>query len=285
MPHSLVINTNVPSIVAQNATKHTDRLMTNAMEKLSTGYRINDAGDDAAGLAIAAIMSNQILGTNMAGRNASHAIAMVQVADGALNEVSTLMQRMRELAVQASTETYTTNDLQLMQTEYVQLEDEIDRIVDQTRYNTMNILNGVGSQAGDDLFVMQVGANSGDTITLEFGTYDISITGAALNDLDGLSINSRNNAQSALTSIDDAFQSLGANRARLGSYMNRLGHALNNTEIYSQNLSDSRSRIEDTDYAYWMAQMARHEIVRQASMAMLSTANVVPKQVLQLLQW
>jgi flagellin len=284
MPHSLVINTNVPSIVAQNATKHTDRLMTNAMEKLSTGYRINDAGDDAAGLAIAAIMSNQILGTNMAGRNASHAIAMVQVADGALNEVSTLMQRMRELAVQASTETYTTNDLQLMQTEYVQLEDEIDRIVDQTRYNTMNILNGVGSQAGDDLFVMQVGANSGDTITLEFGTYDISITGAALNDLDGLSINSRNNAQSALTSIDDAFQSLGANRARLGSYMNRLGHALNNTEIYSQNLSDSRSRIEDTDYAYWMAQMARHEIVRQASMAMLSTANVVPKQVLQLLQ-
>lgn len=285
MPHSLVINTNVPSIVAQNATKHTDRLMTNAMEKLSTGYRINDAGDDAAGLAIAAIMSNQILGTNMAGRNASHAIAMVQVADGALNEVSTLMQRMRELAVQASTETYTTNDLQLMQTEYVQLEDEIDRIVDQTRYNTMNILNGVGSQAGDDLFVMQVGANSGDTITLEFGTYDISITGAALNDLDGLSINSRNNAQSALTSIDDAFQSLGANRARLGSYMNRLGHALNNTEIYSQNLSDSRSRVEDTDYAYWMAQMARHEIVRQASMAMLSTANVVPKQVLQLLQW
>ena len=284
MPHSLVINTNVPSIVAQNATKHTDRLMTNAMEKLSTGYRINDAGDDAAGLAIAAIMSNQILGTNMAGRNASHAIAMVQVADGALNEVSTLMQRMRELAVQASTETYTTNDLQLMQTEYVQLEDEIDRIVDQTRYNTMNILNGVGSQAGDDLFVMQVGANSGDTITLEFGTYDISITGAALNDLDGLSINSRNNAQSVLTSIDDAFQSLGANRARLGSYMNRLGHALNNTEIYSQNLSDSRSRVEDTDYAYWMAQMARHEIVRQASMAMLSTANVVPKQVLQLLQ-
>ena len=284
MPHSLVINTNVPSIVAQNATKHTDRLMTNAMEKLSTGYRINDAGDDAAGLAIAAIMSNQILGTNMAGRNASHAIAMVQVADGALNEVSTLMQRMRELAVQASTETYTTNDLQLMQTEYVQLEDEIDRIVDQTRYNTMNILNGVGSQAGDDLFVLQVGANSGDTITLEFGTYDISITGAALNDLDGLSINSRNNAQSALTSIDDAFQSLGANRARLGSYMNRLGHALNNTEIYSQNLSDSRSRVEDTDYAYWMAQMARHEIVRQASMAMLSTANVVPKQVLQLLQ-
>ena len=284
MPHSLVINTNVPSIVAQNATKYTDRLMTNAMEKLSTGYRINDAGDDAAGLAIAAIMSNQILGTNMAGRNASHAIAMVQVADGALNEVSTLMQRMRELAVQASTETYTTNDLQLMQTEYVQLEDEIDRIVDQTRYNTMNILNGVGSQAGDDLFVMQVGANSGDTITLEFGTYDISITGAALNDLDGLSINTRNNAQSALTSIDDAFQSLGANRARLGSYMNRLGHALNNTEIYSQNLSDSRSRVEDTDYAYWMAQMARHEIVRQASMAMLSTANVVPKQVLQLLQ-
>ena len=180
MPHSLVINTNVPSIIAQNATKHTDRLMTNAMEKLSTGYRINDAGDDAAGLAIAAIMSNQILGTNMAGRNASHAIAMVQVADGALNEVSTLMQRMRELAVQASTETYTTNDLQLMQTEYVQLEDEIDRIVDQTRYNTMNILNGVGSQAGDDLFVMQVGANSGDTITLEFGTYDISITGASL---------------------------------------------------------------------------------------------------------
>jgi flagellin len=282
--HSLVINTNVPSIVAQNATKYTDRQMSNTMEKLSTGYRINDAGDDAAGLAIAAIMTNQIRGTNMAGRNASHAIAMVQVADGALNEVSTLMQRMRELAVQASTETYNLNDLQLMETEYVQLEAEISRIVSQTRYNTMNVLNGVGSQAGDDIFVMQVGANSGDQITLEVGTYDISVTGAALNDLNGLSINSRVNAQNALTSIDDAFESLGENRARLGSYMNRLEHALNNTEIYSQNLSDSRSRVEDTDYAHHMAQMARHEIVRQASMAMLSTANVVPKQVLQLLQ-
>jgi len=282
--HSLVINTNVPSIVAQNATKYTDRQMSNTMEKLPTGYRINDAGDDAAGLAIAAIMTNQIRGTNMAGRNASHAIAMVQVADGALNEVSTLMQRMRELAVQASTETYNLNDLQLMETEYVQLEAEISRIVSQTNYNTMNVLNGVGSQAGDDIFVMQVGANSGDQITLEFGTYDISVTGAALNDLNGLSINSRVNAQNALTSIDDAFESLGENRARLGSYMNRLEHALNNTEIYSQNLSDSRSRVEDTDYAHHMAQMARHEIVRQASMAMLSTANVVPKQVLQLLQ-
>ena len=282
-----VINTNINSIVSQNATNRSDRAMTNTMEKLSTGYRINKSGDDAAGLAVSTKMTAQIKGTYQAARNISDAVAMVQTADGALREVSAIMQRMRELAVQGATETYSPDDLALMDTEYQQLEAEITRIVDQSKWNKMDLLNGAGPSgtATDGAFIVQVGADNAQTLNITIGSLEISTASyAILSDLEGLSVDSQVSAANAITKIDDAFTDLADKRADLGAYMNRLGHALGNAETFAANMSDSNSRILDTDYAKEMTEFSRAQIVRQAGMAMLSQANAIPNQVLQLLQ-
>ena len=282
-----VINTNINSIVSQNATNRSDRAMTNTMEKLSTGYRINKSGDDAAGLAVSTKMTAQVRGTYQAARNISDAVAMVQTADGALREVSAVMQRMRELAVQGATETYSPDDLALMDTEYQQLEAEITRIVDQTKWNRMDLLNGAGPSgtATDGAFIVQVGADNAQTLNVTIGSLEISTASyAVLSDLEGLSVDSQVSAANAITKIDDAFTDLADKRADLGAYMNRLGHALGNAETFAANMSDSNSRILDTDYAKEMTEFSRAQIVRQAGMAMLSQANAIPNQVLQLLQ-
>ena len=283
-----VINTNVNSLVSQNATNRSDRAITDTMEKLSTGYRINKSGDDAAGLAVSTKMTSQIKGTYQASRNISDAVAMVQTADGALREVSSIMQRMRELAVQGATETYSPADLQLMDTEYQQLEAEITRIVDQTKWNKMDLLNGAGPSgaATTGVFVVQLGADNGQTLNITVGDIQITSAGGAslLSDLEGLAVSSQASAAAAITSIDNAFTDLADKRADLGAYMNRLGHALGNAETFAANMADSNSRIVDTDYAKEMTEFARSQIVRQAGMAMLSQANAIPNQVLQLLQ-
>ena len=282
-----VINTNINSIVSQNATNRSDRAMTNTMEKLSTGYRINKSGDDAAGLAVSTKMTAQVRGTYQAARNISDAVAMVQTADGALREVSAVMQRMRELAVQGATETYSPDDLALMDTEYQQLEAEITRIVDQSKWNKMDLLNGAGPSgtATDGAFIVQVGADNAQTLNVTIGSLEISTASyAILSDLEGLSVDSQVSAANAISKIDDAFTDLADKRAELGAYMNRLGHALGNAEIFSANMSDSNSRILDTDYAKEMTEFARAQIVRQAGMAMLSQANAIPSQILQILQ-
>jgi len=282
-----VINTNINSIVSQNATNRSDRAMTNTMEKLSTGYRINKSGDDAAGLAVSTKMTAQVRGTYQAARNISDAVAMVQTADGALREVSAVMQRMRELAVQGATETYSPDDLALMDTEYQQLEAEITRIVDQTKWNKMDLLNGAGPSgtATDGAFVIHVGADNAQTLNVTIGSLEISTASyALLSDLEGLSVDSQVSAANAISKIDDAFTDLADKRADLGAYMNRLGHALGNAETFAANMSDSNSRILDTDYAKEMTEFSRAQIVRQAGMAMLSQANAIPNQVLQLLQ-
>ena len=283
-----VINTNVNSIVSQNATNRSDRSMTNTMEKLSTGYRINKSGDDAAGLAVSTKMTAQVRGTYQAQRNISDAVAMVQTADGALREISAVMQRMRELAVQGATETYSTDDLALMDTEYQQLEAEITRIVDQTKWNRMDLINGNGPSgtATDGVFVVQLGADNGQTINITIGNLEIdsTVSGALLTDLDAQAVSSQASAAAAITAIDNAFTDLADKRADLGAYMNRLSHALGNAENFAANMADSNSRIVDTDYAKEMTEFARAQIVRQAGMAMLSQANAIPNQVLQLLQ-
>jgi len=282
-----VINTNINSIVSQNATNRSDRSLTPTMEKLSTGYRINKSGDDAAGLAVSTKMTAQVRGTYQAARNISDAVAMVQTADGALREVSAVMQRMRELAVQGATETYSPDDLALMDTEYQQLEAEITRIVDQTKWNKMDLLNGAGPSgtATDGAFVIHVGADSAQTLDVTIGSLEISTASyALLSDLEGLSVDSQVSAANAISKIDDAFTDLADKRAELGAYMNRLGHALGNAEIFSANMSDSNSRILDTDYAKEMTEFSRAQIVRQAGMAMLSQANAIPSQILQILQ-
>jgi len=284
-----VINTNLNSIVAQNSTNRSDRGLTGTMEKLSTGFRINKSGDDAAGMAVSTKMTAQVRGTYMAQRNISDGVALVQTADGALSEISAIMQRMRELAVQGATETYSTDDLALMDTEYQQLESEITRIVEQTKWNRMDLLNGYGPGAtsgSSGEFIIQLGADNGQTMTVTIGNLQINsaTTGAILSDLDGLSVSSQASSAAAITGIDNAFTDLADKRADLGAYMNRLNHALGNAENFAANMADSNSRIVDTDYAKEMSEFARAQIVRQAGMAMLSQANAIPSQVLQLLQ-
>jgi len=277
-----VVNTNINSIIAQNATNKSDRAMTKTMEKLSTGFRINKSGDDAAGLAVSTKMTAQIRGTNQAARNISDAIALVQTADGATKEISAIMQRMRELAVQGATETYSTDDLALMDTEYQQLEAEIQRIVDQTKWNKMELLDGSGGSGGAGAFLIQVGSDNGQFMTVSIGNLDIAA--GSLGCLSGLDVSSQANASAAITNIDGAFENLATIRADYGSYMNRLSHSLNNAEVFSANMSDANSRLLDTDYAKEMTEFAKAQIVRQAGMAMLSQANAIPNQVLQLLQ-
>ena len=277
-----VVNTNINSIVAQNATNKSDRAMTKNMEKLSTGFRINKSGDDAAGLAVSTKMTAQIRGTNQAGRNISDAIALVQTADGATKEISSIMQRMRELAVQGATETYSTDDLALMDTEYQQLEAEITRIVTQTKWNKMELLDGSGGSGGAGAFIIQVGSDNAQSMTVSIGNLDIAA--GSLGCLSGLDVSSQANASAAITNIDGAFQNLATIRADYGSYMNRLSHSLNNAEVFSANMADSNSRLMDTDYAKEMTEFAKSQIVRQAGMAMLTQANAIPNQVLQLLQ-
>jgi len=277
-----VVNTNINSIIAQNATNKSDRAMTKTMEKLSTGYRINKSGDDAAGLAVSTKMTAQIRGTNQAARNISDAIALVQTADGAAKEISAIMQRMRELAVQGATETYSTDDLALMDIEYQQLEAEIQRIVDQTKWNKMELLDGSGGSGGAGAFLIQVGSDNGQFMTVSIGNLDIAA--GSLNALDGMAVITQASASQAITQIDSAFTELATIRADYGSYMNRLGHSLNNAEVFSANMSDANSRLLDTDYAKEMTEFAKSQIVRQAGMAMLSQANAIPNQVLQLLQ-
>ena len=277
-----VVNTNINSIVAQNATNKSDRAMTKNMEKLSTGFRINKSGDDAAGLAVSTKMTAQIRGTNQAGRNISDAIALVQTADGAAKEISSIMQRMRELAVQGATETYSTDDLALMDTEYQQLESEITRIVTQTKWNKMELLDGSGGSGGAGAFIIQVGSDNAQSMTVSIGNLDVAA--GSLGCLSGLDVSTQSNASAAITNIDGAFQNLATIRADYGSYMNRLSHSLNNAEVFSANMADSNSRLMDTDYAKEMTEFAKSQIVRQAGMAMLSQANAIPNQVLQLLQ-
>ena len=277
-----VINTNVNSIVAQNATNKSDRAMTKTMEKLSTGFRINKSGDDAAGLAVSTKLTAQIRGTNQAARNVSDAIALVQTADGAAKEISAIMQRMRELAVQGATETYSTDDLALMDIEYQQLEAEITRIVSQTKWNKMELLDGSGGSGGAGAFIIQVGSDNAQSVTVSIGNLDIAA--GSLGCLSGLDVSTQSNASSAITNIDGAFQTLATIRADYGSYMNRLESTLNNAEVFSANMSDANSRLLDTDYAKEMTEFAKSQIVRQAGMAMLSQANAIPNQVLQLLQ-
>jgi len=278
-----VINTNINSYSAQVQMKKVDRELNTNMERLSSGFRINMADDDAAGLAITERMTSQIRGANMAARHAADAISMLQTAEGALTEVSNLMQRMRELAVQATSETYSSSDLAKIDTEYQELEAEVTRIVSQTKWNTIGLLDGTGGASTTGTFKIQVGADSGMTIDVSIGTMSTAAN-AALNDLAGLAVSSLATAAHSISKIDAAFEDLNTKRSNFGAAINRLTHAQDNILNFSVNQTQSRSRIKDTDYAFTMAELAKTNIVRQAGIAMLAQANTQPQAVLQLLQ-
>jgi|TARA_B100000767_G_scaffold210907_1_gene197966 flagellin len=291
-----VINTNTAANVAANALTRNERAMSQAMERLSTGQRINSASDDAAGLAISSRMTSQINGLNMAVRNANDAISLTQTADGALVEVTNMLQRMRELAVQAASGTNGTTDRTALDTEYEALKAGIEDIADNTQWNGTNLLDGSTSS-----FAFQVGANASQTITLTMKDFETSgddttsgvfenidhattFADDSTEDLEGTDISTAAEASSAITQLDNAISKLNGERATLGSVINRLEYASDNLANVSQNTSASRSRILDADYASETTELARTQIIQQAGTAMLSQANQQAQSVLALLK-
>lgn len=271
-----VINTNIKSLISQNALTRNARDVSKAMEQLSTGKRINSAADDAAGLAISNKMTSQIRGLNQAVRNANDGISMLQTAEGATHEITNMLQRMRELAVQAANDTYSPEDRVALNKEMIQLEEEITRIATNTKWNNMQILNNDSVDK-----VLQVGiANDEDsTITVSF----VDLTASGLNVV-GLEVTDHTFSQTALDKLDNAIAEVDAFRADLGAKINRLNYAADNLANISINTSASRSRIEDADYAKASSELARTQIIQQAATAVLAQANTDQQSVLKLLQ-
>jgi len=278
-----VINTNVQSLVAQGAMAVNSRALGKAMEQLSTGKRINSAGDDAAGLAITNKMTAQIRGLNQAVRNANDGISLLQTAESATQEVTNMLQRMRELAVQAANDTYSDTDRSSLQAEYEELADEITRISDNTKWNDMNVFDtsadGAIGSGGVVYFQVGIEGTSGNTISATFQSLDSTTL-----EISEASVTTQSGAQSALSLLDDAIATVDTFRASLGAKINRLTYAADNLTSVSQNTAASRSRIMDTDYAAATTDLARTQIIQQAATAMLAQANQLPQTVLTLLK-
>jgi flagellin len=279
-----VINTNVQSLVAQNALSVNNRSLTKSMEQLSTGKRINSAADDAAGLAISNKMTAQIRGLNQAVRNANDGISMLQTAEGATQEITNMLQRMRELAVQAANDTYTSSDRSALNAEVTALKSEITRIADNTEWNGMKLFTAASASSGGigsaGLVTLQVGTggSAGHQITVQLSDIDSTLS------LSGVSLTTLSGATSALDTLDDAIASIDTDRATFGATINRLTYAVDNLNNVSQNSQASRSRIMDTDYAQTTTELARTQIIQQAATAMLAQANQQPQSVLSLLR-
>ncbi|MDA8781611.1 flagellin [Porticoccaceae bacterium] len=273
-----VINTNVAATLTANALSRNDRAATQAMERLSTGLRINSAADDAAGLAMSETMTAQIRGLDMAVKNASDAISMVQTADGASIEIGNMLQRMRELAVQAVNGTQSDTDLDALDLEFQALITEIERVADQTQWNGSNLIDDSAGSSGTVTF--QVGADASQTMTVDFGDLqtagDLTVTG---DDIDSAA-----NAATALAAIDADIATLNNQRAVYGAAINRLEYTIDNLNNISMNTQAARSRIEDADYASETTELSRTQIVSQAATAMLAQANQQAQSVLALLK-
>ena len=291
-----VINTNVKALMASNALNKNGRVQQNVMESLSTGKSINRASDNAAGLSIRETMTAQINGLNAAVKNANDSISMLQTADGALNETSSMLQRMRELAVLSVNDTYSSTQKTAMATEYNQLSSEITRVAEQTQWNGMAILTGSGglantatnNSAGE--FRFQVGANNAQVVSVAIINMAISTGGnltpatSMLGGLSGGGIATAATAATAITALDVALTNLNTQRSTIGAMVNRLTHAVDNLTNVAQNATDARSKVEDTDYAAATSELARTQIIAQAATAILAQANQQPQSVLSLLK-
>ncbi|QGU95062.1 flagellin [Clostridium bovifaecis] len=275
----MIINHNLNAMNAHRQMGNNINAAGKSMEKLSSGLRINRAGDDAAGLAISEKMRGQIRGLDQGSRNAQDAISLIQTAEGALNETHSILQRMRELAVQSGTDTNTTVDRAALQKEFQQLQTEITRIGKQTEFNTKKLIaTGVTLE-------FQVGANQTQVIAISINDMTASGTTLAVASgnarIDGTSIT---NAQAAITTVETAITAVSTERANLGSVQNRLEHTINNLSTASENLQASESRIRDVDMAKEMMSFSKNNILQQAAQAMLAQANQSPQGVLQLLR-
>ena len=277
-----VINTNVNALFSQNAMKVNARAQSDAMQQLSTGSRINSAKDDAAGLAIGQNMTAQVRGLNMAIRNANDGINLIQTAEGSMIEQTNMLQRMRELAVQAANGTYSSTQRDYLQTEFDALGSQIDDISADTTWNGKQLLDATdntGVNATSGQFDFQVGQDSGQTISVTIDDMSLSGLGAS-----GLSISTASGASSAIGTLDDALDLINAQRADIGAGINRLTYASDNLTNISSNIAASRSTIMDTDYASASTQLSKTQIIQQAATAMLAQANQQPQSVLSLLK-
>jgi len=275
-----VINTNVKALMASNALNKNSRVQQNVMESLSTGKSINRASDNAAGLSIRETMTAQINGLGAAIKNANDGISQLQTADGALNEVSTMFQRMRELAVLSVNDTYSSTQKTAMNTEFAQLGAEVTRISAQTQWNGMVLLAGTAASNGTtSVITFQVGANATQTVTVTIPT--TALSNFSVNN-DGLTTAA--SAASAIADLDGSLSQLNGYRSTIGATINRLEHAIDNLTNVQQNATDSRSKVEDTDYAAATSELARTQIIAQAATAILAQANQQPQSVLSLLK-
>lgn len=272
------INHNIAAMNTFRQLSSNQSTTSKSLEKLSSGLRINKAGDDAAGLAISEKMRGQIRGLDQAARNANDGISLIQTAEGALNETHSILQRMRELAVQSASDTNTAADRGEIQKEVSQLIEEIDRIATTTQFNTQNLLDTTGGTAGT--FTLQIGANNAQSLDVDIA--DMQSTALGVNGVD-LGVDAATST-AAIETINDAIETVSAERAKLGGYQNRLEHTINNLGTTSENLTASESRIRDVDMAKEMMEFTKNNILSQASQAMLAQANQQPQGVLQLLQ-
>lgn len=271
----MIINTNISAMNAHRQLGINQASGQRSMEKLTSGLRINRAGDDAAGLAISEKMRGQIRGLNQAARNAQDGISLIQTAEGALNETHSILQRMRELAVQSANDTLINADRTHLQAEVTQLLAEIDRIATTTEFNTQPLLNGTFTGTTG---TFHIGANAGQTVSLTIA--NMNATGLAVN---AVNIDTRAGANTAITTISTAINTVSTERASLGAMQNRLEHTINNLGTASENLSAAESRIRDADIAAEMMEFTKSNILNQAATAMLAQANMAPQTVLQLL--
>jgi flagellin len=275
----LRINTNVASLNAQRNLGSTRISMNKSLEKLSSGQRINRAGDDAAGLAISENLKAQIKGLGQAQRNAEDGVSLVQIAEGGLGEVSNILIRLRELSVQAASDTIGVTERKFLNVEFEQLTSEVDRIANSTEFNRVALLNGTGA-----VFDIQIGTRNdpvSDRLTFDASSADVNIAALGLN---LASVSDKISAQNSLTSIDQAIISVSGIRADFGALQNRLQSTVNNIQVSVENLSSANSRVRDTDIAAETAELTKQNILMQAGTSVLSQANSSTNSALSLIQ-
>ena len=275
----MIINTNTSALRAQNGGRIANQQLQVAMERLSSGKRINSAKDDAAGLAIASSMTGQIRGMNQAVRNANDGISFAQTAEGALGEVSNMLQRVRELAVQSKSGTYSATDRTNLNAEATQLQAQISDILTNTKFNGVAVFDFGSADTASDAILIQSGAASTDTVSVakafldsdDFGSTDFAVDSVA-------------NATTTIALVDTNLTAINTARASLGASQNRLESVVNNLTNNVTNLADARSRIEDADFSAETTNLAKAQILSQASQAMLAQANQSQQGVLSLLR-
>ena len=273
----MVVRTNIMGINANRQLGMNNNQVSKSLEKLSSGYRINRAGDDASGLAISEKMKAQIKGLEQASSNCQDAISLVQTAEGATTEIHNMLNRMVELATKSANGTYDNNvDRKAIQAEVVSLRDEIDRICKSTKFNGTTLLNGDLETTG---LTLQIGAESGDKITVTVA--DLNSVGLSIKNL---SVENVTSANAAIETVRTAIDTVSTQRANLGAIQNRLEYTINNLDTTAENMTAANSRIRDTDMAKEMMNYTKMNVLTQAAQAMLAQANQQPQSVLQLLQ-